>query len=269
MDLFYKLGANSQFGFKIPVIGGVGVNTELGHSQHLSRTVNKATNEMSKIAEGEEFQQHFQNMQRFSEAKNYNVDDDEGNRLAQEYSNSKEKLFTHQSSYLDALSSLDQISKTESYVKTNSSAIKSNLTHDFIGWASEKHHNEGGFERVKSILDRNEMDLGKRELFQEFNSKIMPERLKSLYQQSSLTSKYDKNSGWIKEVIGKREDPQTLDNIATVLELDHGKVFKKGRKLQDSFSSNIANVMQNQKNISDNVHAENKNMKENIRRKRK
>ncbi len=267
-DFFYKMGANASLGLKIPLTEiGANLHTEGGHSHHWSKSFNESANEMNKVAQGEEFQKHFQNMERFSQAKNYNITDDEGNRLAQEHSNSKEKLFTYQSSYLDALSSLDQISKTESYVKTNSAAIKSNLTHDFIGWASEKYQNEGGFEKVKSILSKNEMDLGKRELFQEFNAEIMPARLKNLYQPSSLNTKYEKNSGWIKEIIGHKENPQTPNNIASILDLEHGTVERKGRKIKDSISSNIGTVTQNQKNTSDDVHSKNKNMKKTIHKK--
>ena len=35
-------------------------------------------------------------------------------------------------------------------------------------------------------------------------------------------------------------------------------VFKKSKKLQDSFSSNIGGISQKQGNISDKVHSENK-----------
>ncbi|NGX34539.1 MAG: hypothetical protein K1060chlam1_00892 [Candidatus Anoxychlamydiales bacterium] len=133
---------------------------------------------------------------------------------------------------MDALTSLDQVSKIESYLKTNSAAIKSNLTHDFIGWASDKYQNEGGFEKVKSILSKNEMDLEKRNFFQEFNSEIMPERLKDLQQPYSLNKKYDQKSAWVKEVIGTKEDSKILDNVATVLDLEHGRVSRKGKKFK-------------------------------------
>jgi hypothetical protein len=99
-DFFHKFAANASVRLKISIPNvdiGAGFRIEAGYSFHKSTSYNQAMNELEKIASGEEFQKHVQNMDRFSQGKNFNIVDDEGHRLANEYSSSKERLSTAQS----------------------------------------------------------------------------------------------------------------------------------------------------------------------------
>ena len=56
------------------------------------------------------------------------------------------------------------------------------------------------------------------------------------YQPSALTNKYNERS------IGPKQAPQTPDNIATLLDLEHGKASRKGSALIDRSFENIKNI---------------------------
>jgi len=153
--------------------------------------VNEETwQEAKNLSQSETFQQNLQNVQDFATSGSIGEMSDQGKRLTEGFTQSLDSVKSAQEQHQHSLSNMEQISQSETVVRSMSIQQRESLDQKFVDWGSKHFEGQGGHEKFRSILkgpQGEQDDLAQQFLFE--RSQDIHRAEKNL-QEKSLEGKY-------------------------------------------------------------------------------
>lgn len=230
---------------------GAGVNflAKAEINTRSSAIARDSTNELSRIASSEDFQTNLQNVLRYAENSTFSSSDDEGTRLTKEVAKAKDHLMQVQASDQEIHQKMDQLSVAESFLTTNGAKISANLNQEFVRFGLKKFNNDAA--HLESILNRNENDKEKQNLYASFQKEYIEPELQRIISQQNfkdnfstpkemLTTQFNAKSAWIENHLSNKkreiffEHDSLLKNQEKLAE--KGSIRKEGDSLKEEYA---------------------------------
>ena len=191
-------------------IFGGGYRTD-GGEQHLS-------SEVQQITSGEEFAKHYSKMSDFAQNHSGSFLSDEGVRIAESYNHSFDTMQSSQEAQSSALSNLNEIRESASWMQSDSRSFRENLSQEFVEWGSANLG--GGYNQFR------DMELHDRGSMHSLRDQFLSEKY-PVSKEMSL-------NGFV--------DPQTSFNDANVKSVENSEVAHQYGNFQSQTGLSPGNV---------------------------
>ena len=239
----------------------LGASGDLSHSK--SSGIARLISDAESIYKSDEYQKSFQEVQEYSDFRKLSENRDTGERSSFSVSESVDSIKTTNHSLQKTTTQLEQLQKTESFVKTHSDLFSSNKSQAMMEIASQMYSDLGGADKVIQILKRPMNDPEKQNLINRVAEKIhrdVEDNWSSVVTDSrnatsikveakkesvgrNMNTSNEENLKEVKEDFNKRYEQKVVDS-GTQLDVENAK-----RQMEKEISKNKQELETNKSSV--------------------